>query len=193
MENWVKFVKNQKFGFIFFVTVSCLFGFAKNIEAKLLSPIVKPNRLPKPFIDLQPPVDACALPPERPYTRTWNLNNWLRDNAALEPHLRNLRTSQKGKIEPAKFSSTNWTQEILDFKRAWSAFVGPLPQTKCLPLDAQEENLNLTPAEEAKITSDKYTMTKVTYQGDHGDRIPAYLFLPKNLPENQKKKDSSSF
>jgi dienelactone hydrolase len=29
-------------------------------------------------------------------------------------------------------------------------------------------------------------MTKVTYQGDHGDRIPAYLFLPKNLPENQK-------
>jgi len=128
----------------------------------------------------------CTPPPEGQYDRSWSLNTWMAQNSNLETELRSVTTTQKGNTDPAPFVGTNWKKEIRQFKKAWDLFVGPIPHVNCVPLDPQDEPLGLTPAEEARINTSSYSMKKVSYQGDHGERIPAFLLTPKNLVPNQK-------
>lgn len=184
MSYWQKASKNQKFGFIFFI-IFFIFGFSITFaKAKIPTPFSP--RFNKEDIGFGEEHDedenyVCSPPPEQTYSRNWNLNAWLTKHSSLEASLRNLQTSQKGRIEPATFPEKNLKKEVNNFRRAWSAFVGPIPRLTCVPLDPKEEPLDLTDKEKSQLNFDAYTLKKVSYQGDHGARIPAYLFIPKDI------------
>lgn len=69
--------------------------------------------------------------------------------------------------------------EVASWRAAWDELVGPIPDT-CVPLDPLDEPLDLTPEELAGLGRG-YTMTRVSYRGDHGERIPALLLVPDDL------------
>lgn len=126
-------------------------------------------------------IRACNPPPIGTYNRTWDVTVWMSNNALFEVPLRSFYTTQVGNPDPAPFKGLDWQRELMQFRQAWDVFIGPIPNKKCVPLHPQEEPLGLTPTELARVATSSYEMKKITYQGAHGQRIPAFLLIPNNL------------
>lgn len=118
---------------------------------------------------------ACTAPPQGTFSRKFQLADWLAQNPGRRPVR---RTTQSGQADPAPFVGAAWEQEVAEFGAAWREFIGPLPES-CVPLDARDEELGLSPEERAGIHADRYSMKRVSYRGAHGERIPAFLLVPR--------------
>jgi dienelactone hydrolase len=105
----------------------------------------------------------------------------MKNNIFLEPQLRLFYTTQVGNPDPAPFKGLDWQRELTQFRQAWNAFIGPVPNKKCVPLNPQEEPLDLSSTELARVTTSSYQMKKVSYRGAHGQRIPAFLLIPNSI------------
>ncbi len=103
----------------------------------------------------------------------WNLEAWL-DTHPLPTET----TPQAGSGEPVALPST--LAELDSVRAAWSAMVGPLPES-CVPLDLVEEPLDLTASELTLLDQSRYDVRRVSYRGAHGQRIPAYVLVPIGL------------
>jgi dienelactone hydrolase len=123
-----------------------------------------------------PDPPACEPPPEGPFDRAWDLSAWL----VAHPDRRPVRTTrQSGDPEPVALGARDAAAEVADWRAAWDEVVGPIPDT-CVPLDPRDEPLDLS-AEERAGLHPGYTLSRVSYRGDHGERIPALLLVPEGL------------
>lgn len=128
----------------------------------------------------------CDPPAEQPYNRAWDLSIWLRNNASLESSLRSFKTAQAGIVDPVPFDGKHWKKEVRQLRKVWGTFLGPIPRKKCVSLDPRQESLDLNDKELALVNTSSYRMTKVSYRGAHGERIPAFLLVPNKIKKGGK-------
>lgn len=77
-----------------------------------------------------------------------------------------------GTVRPI-VSPTDWAVRRGSFRARFEAVAGPVPEPdRALPLDVQVEASESLPA---------YTRQQITYVAEPGDRVPAYLFIPRGL------------
>ncbi len=115
----------------------------------------------------------CSPPSLPSVDPAWNLAAWLATN-----EMPSETTPQAGSAEPVALPAT--LAELDAVRAAWRAMVGPIPET-CVPLDLAEEPLDLTADERTLLDESRYDVRRVSYQGAHGQRIPAYLLVPIGL------------
>lgn len=93
-------------------------------------------------------------------------------SAANRPPLLSYRDSQ-GRDQPVK-TVADWAIRRRQVVQGLEAAMGPLPDRANLPpLDVQITERN---------EGDGFTRLKLSYASGEGDRVPAYLFLPQDLP-----------
>jgi dienelactone hydrolase len=79
-------------------------------------------------------------------------------------------TDESGRSRAIK-SQGDWPLRRLDILARMQQVMGPMPdESRRCPLDMQVLETHET---------DRYTRLRITYQAEPGDRVPAYLFLPK--------------
>jgi dienelactone hydrolase len=128
---------------------------------------------PSPPTRPAPPPPVCEAPPEGTYERAWDLSAWL----DAHPERRPVRTTrQSGNLEPVGLGADDAALEVASWRAAWDEVIGPIPAS-CVPLDARDEPLDLTPEERIGLRPG-YSLSRVSYRGDHGERIPALLLVP---------------
>jgi hypothetical protein len=115
---------------------------------------------------------ACAV-----VGAAWDFDAWKKAHPNAEPKA---RTSQSGKAElepllaatrsqPAVRDCAGWERRRAPFARALRAILGTLPSAKP-PINAQLLEESETPA---------WVQRKVSYAGEPGETITAYLFIPR--------------
>lgn len=78
----------------------------------------------------------------------------------------------QGREHPVRFPH-DWQRRRADILRGFQEVVGPLPEKfRQTPLDVQIQKTEETP---------QYRRIKLSYQAEPGDRVPAWLLIPKNL------------
>jgi dienelactone hydrolase len=110
----------------------------------------------------------------RPKVRFWDARAWIR--AHPERACKTV-TTQSGHKDPAPFVGKDWKAEVAQFRAAWSEIIGPIPKS-ARPLQARDEPLGLSAAERTLLGTGPFRVSKVSYVGAHGGRIPAFLLVP---------------
>lgn len=83
----------------------------------------------------------------------------------------------EGTVRPVK-TAADWEKRRAEIVRGMEAVMGRLP--------GNEKRCPLDPKTEEEVDCGKYVRKLITYASEPGSRVPAYLLVPKGLPEGKK-------